>query len=528
MRNWRRLQPNNAWETMRLLSRRCEMMQRTPRRRRLIAWCVVLACIVLALWVVGRPATHLVRTALRDVRVFPLLPEGVVDDASRLNRTAIAESIDVTAGAAEAEAQLAALLERARDENLRVSIAGARHTMGGHTIYPGGIALNMQPFDAMSLDEATGVLHVQSGARWDEIIPYLDAHGRSVAIMQSNNSFTVGGSLSANCHGWQPDRPPIASTVLTMRVMTADGAIVRCSRAENAELFAHVLGGYGLFGIILDVELQTVANDRYRAERFDVDAEELPGVFAREVVGASDVGMAYGRLCVAPSDFLGRAVVTLFHCAPCSPSDVPALAESSLTALKRAVFRGSAGSDYGKELRWKAELTLADRLAKTFVSRNQLLNDPVDLYQDRSEATTDILHEYFVPPGEFSQFIEAMQTILPCHDVDLLNVTVRHVLTDEDTALRYADREMLALVLLFNQPRTAEGEAAMEACTQGLIEAALEHGGRYYLPYRLHATLEQFERAYPQAALFFETKRRYDPQEIFQNQFYVKYSRPGR
>jgi hypothetical protein len=38
-------------------------------------------------------------------------------------------------------------------------------------------------------------------------------------------------------------------------------------------------------------------------------------------------------------------------------------------------------------------------------------------------------------------------------------------------------------------------------------------------------TIEQFRRAYPQADRFFEMKRKYDPEELFQNEFYVKYGR---
>ena len=60
-----------------------------------------------------------------------------------------------------------------------------------------------------------------------------------------------------------------------------------------------------------------------------------------------------------------------------------------------------------------------------------------------------------------------------------------------------------------------------------MIDAALACGGRYYLPYRLHATPEQFDRAYPQASAFFAKKRTYDPDGVFQNQFYLKYG-PGR
>jgi FAD/FMN-containing dehydrogenase len=83
---------------------------------------------------------------------------------------------------------------------------------------------------------------------------------------------------------------------------------------------------------------------------------------------------------------------------------------------------------------------------------------------------------------------------------------------------------MFSLVMLFSQERTAAVEAAMEALSRELIGAALACGGRYYLPYRLHATPEQFRRAYPQADTFFAKKRQYDPDELFQNQFYTKYA----
>ena len=63
----------------------------------------------------------------------------------------------------------------------------------------------------------------------------------------------------------------------------------------------------------------------------------------------------------------------------------------------------------------------------------------------------------------------------------------------------------------------------MQSMTRALIDASLEHGGRYYLPYRPHATLQQFHAAYPQAREFFEAKRVHDPGELFQNRFYTRY-----
>jgi FAD/FMN-containing dehydrogenase len=66
----------------------------------------------------------------------------------------------------------------------------------------------------------------------------------------------------------------------------------------------------------------------------------------------------------------------------------------------------------------------------------------------------------------------------------------------------------------------------MEQMTRELIDAALRAHGRYYLPYRLHASAEQFRAAYPRGAEFFRMKQKYDPQNLFENEFYVKYAKP--
>ena len=113
------------------------------------------------------------------------------------------------------------------------------------------------------------------------------------------------------------------------------------------------------------------------------------------------------------------------------------------------------------------------------------------------------------------------------HHPDLLNITVRNVEPDQDSFLRYAPEEVFGLVMLFSQRRDAAADREMQALTRELIDVALSCGGRYYLPYRLHATQAQFEQAYPQAGEFFQRKKRYDPAGIFQNEFYLKFAIHG-
>ncbi|MFC0254102.1 FAD-binding oxidoreductase [Massilia consociata] len=59
--------------------------------------------------------------------------------------------------------------------------------------------------------------------------------------------------------------------------------------------------------------------------------------------------------------------------------------------------------------------------------------------------------------------------------------------------------------------------------TREMIDTALRFGGRYYLPYQLHATREQFDRAYPEAAALRLLKRRVDPAGRFSNELWATY-----
>ncbi|HYE59170.1 MAG TPA: hypothetical protein VD948_11720, partial [Rhodothermales bacterium] len=241
--------------------------------------------------------------------------------------------------------------------------------------------------------------------------------------------------------------------------------------------------------------------------------------------GHPDVAMAYGRLSVHPKTFLDEAILTVFHRRPARNGRVPALKQPIFVPITRAIFRRSANSDRGKAQRWWVETFVSRFSGLTAFSRNQLLNTSVDVYANHDTTRTDILHEYFVPPAHVGAFASGLRWIVRRHGADLMNVTVRNVYPDRDSFLRYAREELFGFVILFNQPRTAEGDRAMAAMTRDLVDMVLGLGGTYYLPYRLHATREQFRRAYPQAEAFFTLKRRYDPDELFQNQFYLTYGK---
>lgn len=91
------------------------------------------------------------------------------------------------------------VLEEAKEKNLPISIAGKQHSMGGHTYYENGIVLDMTKFRRIvSFNEKKKTIRVQSGATWDDIQTYVNPYGLAVKVMQSQNIFTIGGSLSTH------------------------------------------------------------------------------------------------------------------------------------------------------------------------------------------------------------------------------------------------------------------------------------------------------------------------------------------
>ena len=58
---------------------------------------------------------------------------------------------------------------------------------------------------------------------------------------------------------------------------------------------------------------------------------------------------------------------------------------------------------------------------------------------------------------------------------------------------------------------------------RSLIDLALARGGSYYLTYHRWAERRQVVAAYPQFAEFMRLKRRHDPTEVIQSEWYRHY-----
>src|SRR5689334_10234479 len=211
----------------------------------------------------------------------------VVNDIhSRLNETVVRRRVSV-----RSIDDVRASLELACDEGTSVCIAGGYHAMGGQQFATDGLLLDMRGLDrVVRFDPIRGLVEVQAGIHWPALIDALrrlqpgrdDAWG--IAQKQTGaDRLSIGGAVSANIHGRGLAMRPFVGDVEAFTLLDANGTFIRCSRRENSELFALVIGGYGLFGVIATVTLRLTPRRKLRRVVDVIDVEDLAGRFEQRI-----------------------------------------------------------------------------------------------------------------------------------------------------------------------------------------------------------------------------------------------------
>ncbi len=406
----------------------------------------------------------------------------------------------------------------------RVAVGGGRYSMGGQIAVKGGLHLDMRQMNSLVwLRAADAAVRVQAGMRWRDLQDHIDPLGLAVKTMQSYSNFTVGGSVSVNAHGRYVGHGPVCHSVRSLQLVMADGSVVEASRTANPDLFRTALGGYGVVGVITEVELDLAKN--VRIERL-----------VEEIALADYVRHFKSNLLANPRAILHNAdLLPPEFDAPVCVSWLRARPDEPLTELESLVPRGGR---YGLEQNviWAvtelpggyslrksiAHPLLTGKPATKWLNHEASL-DAVELEPRTRAMSTYALQEYFVPERQFLAFAHELAKVLRARSVEALNVSIRHSPADRDSLMPWAREDVFSFVLYYKQRTWQSARDEVGRWTRELIDAVLRHEGRYYLPYQLHASTSQFEAAYPEAAELRRVKRRYDPEGKFSNELWRRY-----
>jgi decaprenylphospho-beta-D-ribofuranose 2-oxidase len=444
---------------------------------------------------------------------YPASISTLVNDASWIDQTRVAAVYQPTNNS-----EVKQILAYAVNNHKQVSLSGVRHSMGGQALLTNGLQLDMTKMDSIRYN-ADKTATVGPGATWKQVQDVLNPYGRSVEVMQDSNIFTAGGSLSVNAHGKDPRFGSIISTVNYFKIITWDGKEMTCSRTQNADLFKSAAGGFGLFGVISEINLKTTENDNYKFSLKEVPTHDLLAHF-ENVWKEPETGLIEAHLSVDKDNFLTDSLLYVYTKDNSLTNQKTDTIGENNVALRKAVVDFSKTSNFGKLARWEIEKNISGAIKPKALTRNTAMAVPVRFLEHSDDTTTDILQEYFIPKDKFYEFISYYQTFVPSHKLNLVNVTVRKVSKDTEATVSYAKEDMYAFVVYYTIKKDSTDKKNLQSATQELINFLNTIHGTYYLCYGPYFTNEQLLQMYPEMRTEMKMKKIYVPQNVFANNWY--------
>jgi FAD/FMN-containing dehydrogenase len=457
-------------------------------------------------------------------------PEGelVNDVHTGLNPTLVSRIIRPTS-----REEVQALIKDCRKHGRAISVSGSRHAAGGQQFAADSVLFDMRAMNrVIELDAKTGVLRVEAGVEWPELIQgYLDLQkgNERWGIRQKQGGadrMTLGGALSANAHGHTLGGGPMVGDVEWIEMVTAEGTTQHCSRAENKELFALAIGGYGLFGVITEVGLRLVPRRKVRRRVEARTTAEAVGLIEKRTAAGNPFGYFQYSIDETSPEFLRTGILTTYEVVA---QETPLGAESTdVDAQTLVTLLELAHEDRGSAYRHYAKLELAKDGNVEWSDLHQLAVYPLGYHKEIDKRAgsgegADLILEVYVPRGELISFMEDARRTLLLAEMPLVYGTIRFIERDKDSFLAWAKKRYACVIFT---PHTSSAKAALhkteETCRQ-LMRAATKRGGSFYLTYNRFAQREDLEQAYPQFREFLGLKKKYDPMETLQSEWYRHY-----
>jgi FAD/FMN-containing dehydrogenase len=471
-------------------------------------------------------------TGASAARVIAAEPESVLvnDIHSQLNSTRVLEILQPQSLEA-----VQRIVRSARKDGNVISVAGGRHAMGGQQFGTDTLLIDIRKLNrVLNLDRKNGILEVEAGIEWPELIDgyfaLQNGDGQSWGIAQKQtgaDKLTMAGTMAANAHGRGLKMKPFVSDVESFVLVDATGTAHTCSRTENPELFRLVHGGYGLFGVVTSLRLRLVPRSKVQRVVEIRTVDDLIPAFEKRIADGFQYGDFQFAIERASEDFLHKGV---FSCYRPVPLDTPIPAtEKQLTDENWKQLLYLAHTDQKQAFNRYADYYLSTDGQVYWSDLHQLSVYP-DNYHREIDAklhapfpATEMITEINVPRPALPSFLEEVREDFRKNETELIYGTVRLIERDDETFLPWAKQPYACTIFNLHTIHSSEGLQRSADAFRRLIDMAARRGGTYYLTYHRDATRSQVESCYPQFAEFLRLKKKYDPEERFQSDWYRHY-----
>jgi FAD/FMN-containing dehydrogenase len=201
---------------------------------------------------------------------------------------------------------------------------GRGRSYGDSCLNDGGVLIDTAGLDRFaSFDRGTGLLRAGAGVRAADVLAHVcrpdpDGSAWFLPATPGTRWVSLGGALANDVHGKNHHRfGSFGCHVERFTLLRSDGRELVCSAEENAELFRATVGGLGLTGLVLDLDLRLRRVPGLMLVAEDVRMGSLDEFYA--LSAESEAGWEYTAAwvdCLAGGRDLGRGIFSRANHAP--------------------------------------------------------------------------------------------------------------------------------------------------------------------------------------------------------------------
>lgn len=162
-------------------------------------------------------------------------------------------------------AQLQEIVRRAH----HCKVLGSAHSFNDMADTTADLIVLDQLTTAPYLDDATGQVTVPGGMRYGDLGLFLAPTRWALHNMASLPHISVAGTIATATHGSGMRNGNLASAVIAMTIVRADGELIEVSRATHGERFAGMVVHLGALGVVVTVTLQLVPSFSIRQDIYE-------------------------------------------------------------------------------------------------------------------------------------------------------------------------------------------------------------------------------------------------------------------
>jgi FAD-linked oxidoreductase len=171
--------------------------------------------------------------------------------------------------------ELAAMVKLAAAHGKQLKAAGAGHSFTGCAT-PAQVLVRLDGLGAITrADRETGRVTVGAGTGLRRLNAGLASFDLAMANLGDIDRQTVSGAISTGTHGTGARLGGLATQVIGLDLVTADGSVLSCSVEENPDTFAAARVAVGALGVIASLTLQCVPAFLLRAQELPLPLPEV-------------------------------------------------------------------------------------------------------------------------------------------------------------------------------------------------------------------------------------------------------------